>query len=122
ARVQIDRLVGNVRAPRLSDRDGLPLVEAIVRELLRWHPPFPFGLPHVTTCDDVYVYAGREYFIPRGTVLRPSICTMQHDRSTYDNPEVFNPQRHLDPLTERLLPKVQLGFGYGWRGALVFYS
>lgn len=44
AQEEIDRVVGHGRLPTFEDRDELIYVEALVREVMRWHPPLPLGL------------------------------------------------------------------------------
>ena len=41
AQAEIDIVVGDGRLPSFEDRERLPFVEAIVKELLRWRPPVP---------------------------------------------------------------------------------
>ncbi|KAF9021947.1 cytochrome P450 [Hymenopellis radicata] len=65
AQAEIDAVIGNDRLPTFEDRDSLVYVEALVREVLRWHGPFPLGVPHSSTEDDVY----NGYFIPKGTTI-----------------------------------------------------
>ena len=45
---EIDEVVGRDRLPTYEDRKSLPYIEAIYREVMRWHPPGPLGelLPH----------------------------------------------------------------------------
>ena len=69
AQDEIDRVVGNDRLPGFEDRDQLPYVDAIVKEVLRWHPIGPMGLPHTSTEDDTY----EGYFIPKGALLMANI-------------------------------------------------
>jgi cytochrome P450 len=38
AQEEIDRVVGRHRLPNFEDRDSLPYVNAVVKEVLRWHP------------------------------------------------------------------------------------
>jgi len=35
-------VLGPGRIPDLSDRKNLPYIEAIYREVMRWHPAVPF--------------------------------------------------------------------------------
>jgi cytochrome P450 len=65
AQEEIDRVVGGGRLPTLADRESLPYIEATVKEVLRWHPVAPMGLPHTSTEDDVC----EGYFIPKGSML-----------------------------------------------------
>lgn len=64
AQAELDRVVGKDRLPSFDDRPLLPYTEAIYREVMRWRPPLPVGLPHATTEDDVY----KGYFIPKGVI------------------------------------------------------
>ncbi|KAF7372780.1 Steroid 17-alpha-hydroxylase/17,20 lyase [Mycena sanguinolenta] len=66
---EIDTIIGEDRLPSFKDRPRLPYVEAIVRETLRWRPAARFGIPHQSTADDVVEYRGKEYFIPKGSVI-----------------------------------------------------
>ena len=43
AQAEIDAVIGRGRVPSISDRDSLPYVEAVFREVLRWHPIVPLG-------------------------------------------------------------------------------
>ncbi len=43
AQAEIDAVIGNDRLPTFEDRDSLVYLEALVREVLRWHGPFPLG-------------------------------------------------------------------------------
>jgi hypothetical protein len=67
---EIDRVVGTDRLPSYEDRPSLPIVEAVVRETLRWRPVAPLAVPHTTVKDDVY----KGYYIPKGklTSSRPT--------------------------------------------------
>ena len=38
AQAELDTVIGSERLPKLSDRDALPYVMAVIREVLRWHP------------------------------------------------------------------------------------
>jgi cytochrome P450 len=69
AQEEIDRVVGIGRLPSFQDRNELPYIDAIVKEVLRWHPVAPMGLPHMTTEDDVC----EGYLIPKGALLLPNI-------------------------------------------------
>lgn len=43
AQAEIDRVVGKDRLPDFADRDNLPYVEAVVKELIRYHTVIPAG-------------------------------------------------------------------------------
>ena len=40
---EVDSVVGHERLPTVQDREALPYVNAICRELLRWNVVIPFG-------------------------------------------------------------------------------
>ena len=65
AQEELDTVIGSERLPELSDQDKLPYISALVKELLRWGCPFPFGIPKRAMEDDVY----RGYFIPAGATV-----------------------------------------------------
>jgi cytochrome P450 len=69
AQEEIDRVVGADRLPNYEDRESLAYVDAVVKEVLRWHPIGPMGLPHKTDEDDVL----DGYLIPKGALLLPNI-------------------------------------------------
>ncbi|KAF4439928.1 hypothetical protein F53441_12429 [Fusarium austroafricanum] len=91
AQEDIDRVIGNERLPDASDRSKLPYIDAIVKEVLRWHPVAPMGLPHTSTADDVF----EGYFIPKDAIVMANIWGFAHDPEVHSEPERFNPERFL---------------------------
>jgi cytochrome P450 len=74
AQAEIDAVLGVgptglERLPTLADRDRMPYVDAFVKEVLRWHPAVPLGLPHRLTQDDIY----QGCVISAGTTVWPNI-------------------------------------------------
>jgi len=111
AQREIDHVVGSTRLPDFSDRQNLPYVEAIYREVLRCRPPLLMGIPHGLTEDDHY----KEYFIPKGTVVIGNIWAMTHDESVYPEPFVFKPERFFDKNGELNKGDRVLAYGFGRR-------
>ncbi len=68
AQAELDAVVGPSRLPDHSDRLGLPYINAIIKEALRWGPVLPFSLAHQSIEDMEY----DGYFIPSGTILIPN--------------------------------------------------
>lgn len=62
AQLELDAVVGADRLPDFSDRPSLPYLNALVKELLRWHVVAPIGVPHRVVADDEY----DGYLIPSG--------------------------------------------------------
>lgn len=115
---EIDRVVGKERLAQEADLPKLNYVKAIVREAFRLHPVAPFNMPHVSTSDAIV--AG--YFIPKGSHVLLSRTGLGRNPKVWENPLVFNPERHLDSpaggvqLTE---PDLQLiSFSTGRRGCM----
>jgi len=109
AQAEIDRVIGNDRLPAFDDQLNLPYVDALVKEVLRWNPVVPLGLPHVAAEDDVY----EGYFIPKGSTVFANIWQFLHDPATYANPMEFNPERFLGDHPEP--DPRETVFGYGRR-------
>lgn len=61
--------MGNRRLPAFADRPSLPYLEAVFRELMRWRPPVPLGVPHAVIQDDVY----KGYMMPKGSIVIANI-------------------------------------------------
>lgn len=49
AQAQIDAVVGRDRLPTFGDRERLPYIEAMVKEVHRWRPVGPVGVPRCST-------------------------------------------------------------------------
>lgn len=43
AQAELDRVVGPDRLPQVADRDSLPYIAAVMREVFRWQPIVPVG-------------------------------------------------------------------------------
>lgn len=65
AQAELDRVVGAGTLPDFNDEAQLPYITAIVREVLRWEPVGPTGIPHLVAKDDEY----RGWDIPKGSYV-----------------------------------------------------
>ncbi len=90
---EIDEVCGPDRLPAWSDAPKLPILRSIGKEIIRWRPPVPTGVPHEAEKDDVY----DGYLIKKGTLVHATEWARRSDESLYPNPEEFNPDRYLDP-------------------------
>jgi cytochrome P450 len=43
AQAELDSVIGRERLPTFQDRPRLPFIEAVCKEVLRWHPVTPVG-------------------------------------------------------------------------------
>ena len=69
AQEELDHVVGRERLPDFSDQESLPYINALLKEVLRWFPILPLGVPHLATCEDEY----QGLRIPKDTVIFPNI-------------------------------------------------
>ncbi|KAJ6490092.1 cytochrome P450 [Mycena sanguinolenta] len=115
AQREIDAIVGEDRLPSFKDRPRLPYVEAIVRETLRWRPAARFGAPHQSTADDVVEYNGKEYFIPKGSIIFAVSWLVLYSRERFKNPNLFQPERFLDDTNNLKVGYETSAFGFGRR-------
>ncbi|KAG7447172.1 cytochrome P450 [Guyanagaster necrorhizus] len=110
AQSEMDDVVGRVRLPGLNDREALPYLDAVIKEVYRWNPPVPLGLPHRVMVDDIY----KDRFIPKGSTVLANIYAILKN---CPDPDVFLPERFED--REVLNPRDVI-FGFGRRSAVVF--
>lgn len=106
AQAEID-LVAPSRLPTLDDYDSLPYIRALIREVMRWGPVAPLGIPHLAMEDDVY----DNYYIAKGTKVIANIWAITHDEEIYPEPFTFNPSRHLGDDAQPDLLRFVFGFG-----------
>jgi len=113
ARREIDEVVGSQRLPGFNDRDSLPYLECVLRELYRWSCPLPLGIPHLATANDEY----GGYYIEEGTIVTPNIWAMTRNPELYPEPEEFRPERFekMTMDTMDLRDPRNLIFGFGRR-------
>ncbi|KDQ57645.1 hypothetical protein JAAARDRAFT_35334 [Jaapia argillacea MUCL 33604] len=118
AQLEIDQVVGRSRLPEFLDEEQLPYVCALVREVLRWRPPIPLGLPHRLTEDDWY----EGYFLPKGTLCIANVWAINRDEDVYGpDAHLFNPDRHLDehgqlaPAVANTQDEGHASYGFGRR-------
>lgn len=105
AQDEMDDVVGRARLPGLNDREALPYLDAVIKEVYRWNPPVPLGLPHRVMEDDIY----RDRFIPKGSTVLANVYAILKN---CPDPDAFLPERFEDP--EVLNPRDVI-FGFGRR-------
>lgn len=105
AQSELDTIVGFNRLPNFEDLSKLPYVQAVVEENFRWRHILPQGIPHSTIAEDTY----RGFRIPKGALVIPLFIAMRNDKTLFDRPSEFIPERWLGKGQ-------QAGnFGYGRR-------
>ena len=84
AQSELDAVVGPDRLPDFTDRDKLPYVNALVKELHRWCPVTPLAVAHGVTQDDVY----RGYHIPNGSIVTANVWCVVAKQASWPRPEL----------------------------------
>ncbi|KAG5721459.1 O-methylsterigmatocystin oxidoreductase [Termitomyces sp. T112] len=110
AQAEIDSVTGGDRLPTLEDRQNLPYIDALTKEVFRWNIVAPLGLPHRLIEDDVH----DGFFIPKGATVIVNIQRILHDPEVYANPHSFYPERFIaigDRSAEPDPRAVSFGFG-----------
>nr|XP_043615234.1 cytochrome P450 77A2-like [Erigeron canadensis] len=88
---EIKSVVGCERKVEEKDLEKMPYLNAVVKELLRKHPPTYFSLTH--SVIEPAKLAG--YDIPIGTNVEIYLPGISDDPKLWVNPERFNPDRFL---------------------------
>ncbi|PVF93570.1 cytochrome P450 [Serendipita vermifera] len=98
---EIESLTHGHRLPNFGDRPNLPYTEAVFKESIRWRPVLPIVI--------------RGYFIPKGTVIHQNNQMMLTDPNVWGDPDVFRPERWLEPNASHLPNPFLTLFGWGLR-------
>ncbi|KAJ3558862.1 hypothetical protein NM688_g675 [Phlebia brevispora] len=120
AQKEIDAVVGRDRLPSFSDKEQLPYIDAIIKELLRWRPVGPLSMPRATVQDDWY----QGYFIPKGTLVISNVWAINRDPKYFPNYDEFRPERYLGASGQVVdhIPDTRgqghMTFGCGRRGCV----
>lgn len=109
---EIDNLTKGERIPTTADRSHLPYVDAMCKEIKRWHTIGPLGVPHVTAEEDSF----KGMRIPKGSIIQANVRLIHHDPRNYSDPYLFKPERFLpeNPADMPLDPST-VAFGFGRR-------
>ncbi|KAJ7083073.1 cytochrome P450 [Mycena belliarum] len=105
AQAEIDTVIGMGRLPDFKDEPSLPYINALVKEVMRWRIVTPLATPHCLIADDVY----NGFHLPKDSIVIGNTFAIMHDELLFPNPDLFIPERYLDPAIK--LPDVVFGFG-----------
>ncbi|KAH8093136.1 cytochrome P450 [Cristinia sonorae] len=111
AQEELDRVVGSERLPDFDDRDSLSYLNAVIKEVYRWHVPVPSGLPHFSMKDDEF----RGYRIPECSMIIGNIWGMSQNADLYPEPEAFRPERFIGNPNDEIMDPKNIIFGFGRR-------
>lgn len=79
-----------------SEIEKLPYLQAVVKEVMRYHPPGPFLLPRRAESDQEV----KGHMIPKGTQVIINVWAIGRDPSIWNNPDAFEPERFLHQKTD----------------------
>ena len=74
-----------------SLKNGL-VGESIFKEAMRYYPPVPFSIRYVVRDTEI-----QSHPLKAGTYVTISPLLLHHDDRYWDNPDVFDPYRFIDP-------------------------
>ena len=108
---EVDEVIGD-RPVGPGDFHGLPYMQAVLSEVLRFEPPTHVLLPKEARRD--CVVGG--YLIPKGTLAHVAMRVLHHRPEHWDDPEEFRPERWLEdppPGPPRVPGHAYIPFGLG---------
>lgn len=110
ARLRAEQAAVSDEVARAGRPGAMPLLDRVLREAERLHPPAPGGFRGVV---EPFEYGG--YIIPAGWTVMYSIVFTHHMPGLWQQPERFDPDRFAAPRDEGHHPFHLIGFGGGPR-------
>lgn len=111
---ELDMCIGNHRFVQYSDIPKLPYLQAIVKEVLRMHPPGPLLSWARLAVHDIHI---GKVFVPSGTIAMVNMWAITHDPSIWKDPWAFKPERFIEEEVSIMGSDLRLApFGSGRRG------
>jgi cytochrome P450 family 78 subfamily A len=96
---ELDQVVGRDRAVTEYDSGSLTYLQAVIKEVLRVHPPGPLLSWARMSTSDVHI-GGK--LIPAGTTAMVNMWAIEHDPEIWSDPLGFKPERFFRSNTEEL--------------------
>ncbi|KAF9601160.1 hypothetical protein IFM89_017108 [Coptis chinensis] len=113
AQQELDACLGDRRQVHDSDIPNLLYLQAIVKEVLRMHPPGPLLSWARLAIHDVHI---DKFFVPAGTTAMVNMWAITHDKSIWKDPWTFRPERFMEEEVSVMGSDLRLApFGSGRR-------
>ncbi|CAE6496856.1 unnamed protein product [Rhizoctonia solani] len=96
----------------MDDKPNLPYINALIREVLRWHPVLTLVGHRSNGEDDENVVVGEKtYRIPARTAVIANVWKIMHNPEVYPDPEMFVPERFMGDNPPPFPEDYAFGFG-----------
>ncbi|XP_076802912.1 cytochrome P450 2U1-like [Clavelina lepadiformis] len=112
-RKEIDQVIGDC-SPSMSHEQDMPYMRAFIQENHRFKTLAELNVPHCTK-NRVKIFG---YEIPKGTMIFTNIWNVHNDSRVWKNPEIFNPERHLDENGKFVKSSHVIPFAVGYRSCI----
>ncbi|XP_054165541.1 cytochrome P450 2J2-like [Oppia nitens] len=96
---EIDNICGRQVFPSWSQRNAMPLTQAVINEIFRWKTISPLNLLRITTNDT----SVDNYTIKKDTVVIANLWAVHNDPLYWVSPHQFNPYRFLSDDRKQML-------------------
>jgi sterol 14-demethylase len=100
-----------------DDLQEMELLHNCMRETLRMCPTFIMILRKAEQDINIAV-KGQKYTIPKGDFVVVSPTVSMRQKSTFPNPDTYDPDRYAPPREEHKQPYAYLGFGGGMHSCM----
>ncbi|KAL1532387.1 unspecific monooxygenase [Salvia divinorum] len=91
-KAELKSVAGDEKIMDESQMANLPYLQAVIKEVMRIHPPGPLLLPRKAESDQMV----NGYMIPKGTQVLINAWAIGRDPSIWKNPDSFEPERFLN--------------------------
>lgn len=108
-REQLDEVCGHnaERLPQWSDYEKLPMIQAVIKETLRWRPNLTeIGNAHLAIED--FEFEG--YRFEKGTIFSWNSWHISLNSQEYEDPLMFKPERYMN---EHVWDPLEGNWGFG---------
>ncbi len=102
-RKEMDEVLGSdLKLPDLQCLDKLKMLDRVLREILRLHPPV-FFIPGRATRDRILDSSSGTFRIREGELVLGVLPLAQRDEANFSQPDEFIPGRFMDPAASQHL-------------------
>lgn len=108
---ELDSVIPRHRLPTIQDQSKLPYHQATILEIYRWRTLLSLSVARLTTDDSML----QGYHIPVGTMVLSNLYAAHNNKTEWDDPESFRPERFLDKENRIFGSDRVISFGLGSR-------